>query len=649
MKESPSTGSDCAEGATAPGRRLANCWYWAVLAAILVGALYLRWENVNFGLPALYHPDEDNKVRVVTRFYQQGTADPDYFKHPAFLLYSLAGVGWVVHLFSESAMEPPTIYVVGRAWVGLLGGLTVLLTFFLTREAAAGWLGSRDKSDAPPERSGVGWRANLSGLIAAGLLAVTPLHVIISHYIKEDVPLAFWSTLALIFYLRIARAGRRRDYVLGALFTGMALATKYSGVGLLPLFFAAHLLYVLGHREEGWPWGGALRIPGNWKLAVPVAAAIGICVSLGRSPGTYAANVMMLAALAFLVFRPVPTGKMTHWKWPLLIKVGLVLLAVLLVFVVVNPYAVLNADRFLEDFSYERNHALRHGHQGLKVSPWQYFWGFHLAYSLLPGMGWPLLILALAAAVGLLVVPRPGVRTLQLAALLWYVMHEASYLKPAPNFDRYMAPVLPPLCALAGLGLVLLLTRGLRWAGDAGGRRRLRSLGAVGAFSVLLGAVAVPAAVRSWQLLDQLVPDTRDTLAGWLREHVPPGAVLVRTQYTGRPSSTRFRILRPRRLISERGHRLDLATGWFAWPDRKTGKPRRARLDYVVLSSYWVDRFRRFEGDGQESGAAGHRFYADLIERWGPPVKIFRAPLGPYGFNNPTIWVYRNPASKFRD
>jgi 4-amino-4-deoxy-L-arabinose transferase-like glycosyltransferase len=597
-------------------------------------------------MPNLYHPDEDNKVRVVMRFYREGTADPDYFNHPAFLLYSLAAAGWVAHLVAGLAVEAPALYAVGRAWVGLLGGFTVLATFFLAREAAVGWLSRERRSEAGVEYAGPGWRENLAGVVAAGLLAVTPLHVVISHYVKEDVPLAMWATLALIFYVRIARDGRRRDYVLAAVCTGLALATKYSGVTLLPLFLAAHVVFVLGHREEGWPWGCGVRVPGGWKLAVPVAAAVGVCLSLGRSAGTYFANALALAAVAFLVFRPVPTGREAHWKWRVLVKAGLVLLMVLVVFVAINPYALLNAGRFREDFGYERHHALRYGHQGMKVSPWGYFWGFHLAYSLLPGMGWPLLLLALVAAAALLAVRRPGVRVLQLAALLWYLVHEASWLKPAPNFDRYMAPVLPPLCVLLGLGLVFLLSTALRAARSAGGGGRWRLPVRAAAFAALLGVAVVPAAVRSWRLVDQMIPDTRDTLAEWLCTNVPPGSVVARTLYTGCPRSREFKVLRPRRLISESGHRLDVATGWYSWPDKRTGAPRRERLDYVVLSSYWVDRFHMFGDGGDEFDKTRRRFFAELAQRWGPPARVFRPPYGSYGFNNPTIWVYRNPAVK---
>jgi len=631
-------------------RALLRCWPYLALALILAGALYLRWENNSYGLPAIYHPDERRKVAVISRFFSEKTADPDYFKHPAFLLYTVAASGWAAHLVSGQALTGPTFCTAGRSWVGLLGGLTVLLTFLLTREAAGGRFLSGE--GGPGGTQAARHRQNLmqdaAGLLAALFLAVSPLHVVISHYIKEDVPLALWSTLALVFYVRLARDGRRRDYLLATFVTGLALATKYSAVALLPIFMVAHIVYVSRTPQQGWPWGGVLRIPGNWKVAVPVAAAIGACTAIGHSAGTYVVRTAALALVAFFLFRPVPPERDTHWKWQVLAKMLLIVIGVLLVFLVVNPYSVLNSGRFIEDFNYERRHALRYGHHGIKVSPWDYFWGFHLLYSLAPGMGWSLLALALLSALGLLFVRRPGVRVLQLGALLLYLAHEASILKPAPNYERYMAPVLPALCALAGVGLSALAAKVLRENLLSSNRLFLRGA------KTLLPAVALMltacigvgiAAIRSWRLVEQMRPDTRDLAAAWLRDELPERSVVSRTLYTGFPVTERGWILKPSHFVSEERPRLDLSTGFFVLETEPGGRkePVRVRLTHVVLSSAFVGRFFVFEKDRSSRRLVKRAFYQRLMKEWGPPVKVFKAPWGPYGFNNPTIEIYRNP------
>ena len=79
-------------------------------------------------------------------------------------------------------------------------------------------------------QSGMRWGAR-HALLAAGLLAVLPLHVRYSHYVLTDTPATFFVTLTLLLV-----AGRRtkRDTLGGhsrwaGAAAGLAAATKYNG------------------------------------------------------------------------------------------------------------------------------------------------------------------------------------------------------------------------------------------------------------------------------------------------------------------------------------------------------------------------------------------------------------------------------------
>jgi hypothetical protein len=104
---------------------------------------------------------------------------------------------------------------------------------------------------------------------------------------------------------------------------------------------------------------------------------------------------------------------------------------------------------------------------------------FHLRESLWPGLGTPLLALGLIGLAAPFVAARERRMPLALIAsftLLWYAVHEATPLKPFPDFSRYMLPLVPLLVILGASFIYELLSRFDR-------------RGAIAAIAVLLAAV----------------------------------------------------------------------------------------------------------------------------------------------------------------
>jgi hypothetical protein len=113
---------------------------------------------------------------------------------------------------------------------------------------------------------------------------------------------------------------------------------------------------------------------------------------------------------------------------------------------------------------------------------------FHLRESLWPGLGAPLLVLGLIGLAAPFVADRERRMPLILIAsftLLWYVVHEASPLKPFPDFSRYMLPLVP-LLVILGASFIYELSS------------RVDRRGAVAAVAVLLAAV--PALSMSFRI-----------------------------------------------------------------------------------------------------------------------------------------------------
>src|SRR4028118_94558 len=122
-----------------------------VLATVCAGALALRLVGLQFGLPAVYNPDE---VAIMARAlsFAKGTLNPHNFLYPTFYFYVLfVWVGmylaflWLTgRVASTTALQelyfrdPTGIYTAGRALGGAAGTLSVWLLYRLGVRLADG-------------------------------------------------------------------------------------------------------------------------------------------------------------------------------------------------------------------------------------------------------------------------------------------------------------------------------------------------------------------------------------------------------------------------------------------------------------------------------------------------------------------------------
>lgn len=602
------------------------------LAIILVGGLHLRIRHNHFGLPHSYHTDEKRKVAAIHNLLEKNSGNPEYYNHPGFLLYTGAAMAVVTHRLTGLPWNDSTIYLAVRTWVGLLGTLTLIAVFALAREVA-----SPPGPRPPDERN-----ADLAGLVAAGLLAVLPLAVVSSHYIKEDVPLTLWTTLTVLHAVRIVRYGRHRDYLCATAFAALAFATKYSGA-------IAFLLVLLGHigrtgaraaLGQTWGWLSSWVRQGARRTAlIAVLTLTATLVARKHAPAwmwvVLAAGIGLVLLSLGLMIHAWRKGKPPRARRASFLGWWLVLEAVI-IFILINPFVLLDTRNFGSGFDYETRHGLYEGHHGIQVSAWDHAWSFHLRRSLMPGMTILPLAAGLLGALLLLLRRDRGAHQIAFAALLWYLIHEASSLKPPPNFDRYMNPVLPLLCAGAGAA----------WMRSAGGWIRPVPL-RTGLTLLLMLLLMAPAAYRSDRLVEQMIPDTRDAALQWCLEpaNIAPGKMVLVSAYPPpfEDEETQFAWEYGSYMHIERRDKgpLNLLTGVYPTDEDPRGY---LYVDYVLTSSFWTDRYSLFR---QEELTAYHEggkdFYARLESLWGPPVIVFQAPEGPYGFNNPTIRIYARP------
>jgi Dolichyl-phosphate-mannose-protein mannosyltransferase len=230
-----------------------------LLLGICVVAAVLRLVGLQYGLPAVYNPDE---VSIMARAlsFAKGTLNPHNFLYPTFYFYVLflcvgayLALLWLTGRVSSLAAlqqryftDPVGIYMTGRA----LGAASGVATVFLVHRLAA---------RLTDQRTAFG---------AAVFLAVAPLHVRDAHYVKHDVP----ATLAIVAaYLAMTRVWpctrpegpTTRDTLIAGAACGVAFSIHYYCV-----FLIIPLMFVISHA---WRTRGAAAIA--QQIVVGIAAS----------------------------------------------------------------------------------------------------------------------------------------------------------------------------------------------------------------------------------------------------------------------------------------------------------------------------------------------------------------------------------------
>ncbi|MBO0792899.1 MAG: glycosyltransferase family 39 protein, partial [Ktedonobacteraceae bacterium] len=311
-------------------------------------------------------------------------------------------------------------------------------------------------------------RAWSVALLTATLVAFIPLQLQLSHFYAVDTILLFFVMLTLVACVALVQTEKPvRWLLLTGLAYGLAMATKFSAA----------------------------------PLALPVLVAL---LLRGYRQRDY------LSALVFLFF----IGAIT-----------------VLVFMVMQPYALLDLPSFIQQVSEQGNMA-----RGLLDYPYVRQFAGTIPYlyqaqnMLLWGLG---LTLGLAAAVGLIWLIWAIWRrwaAIWLVPLSWVLVYSAITGAFYVKYMRYMLLIYPVLALFAATVLIVLATRewpqaNMRWQPLL--QRALPVIRAVAIVLVLAGTMFQGLALLN--VYGQ--PNTRIQASRWMYAHLKPGSRLTYEQW----------------------------------------------------------------------------------------------------------------------
>lgn len=234
---------------------------------VLMGLVLRVWGS-SWGLPYLYHPDEDKIVTHALAF-GKGDLNPHFFLWPSLQMYIMFFFygcyfvfGWLLGQFTSAekflvafAVDPSSFYLLGRWLSALLGALTIWLTYAVGRRL---------------------YGRNI-GLIGAVFLTVNYLHVKDSHYITPDVPVTFMVMAAFWFAVKMAEEPKLKNYVSAGILTGLAVSVKYPAFLIAISLLVAHLTAVRANPKAIRFFSGEARLA---AALIPIAFVVGTPYSL---------------------------------------------------------------------------------------------------------------------------------------------------------------------------------------------------------------------------------------------------------------------------------------------------------------------------------------------------------------------------------
>ncbi|HYX48114.1 MAG TPA: glycosyltransferase family 39 protein, partial [Ktedonobacteraceae bacterium] len=233
-----------------------KCWRPLALFAIAFLGLALRlygldWDQIQersqllmhlygaaFAIGNNFHPDERQILfhvvqlswpKSMAQFLDPNTSplNPHFFAYGSFPLYLLATTGNLLSHISTTLATFANLTLTGRVINALFDSGTILLT---------GCLGLLLTHDNAPGRN-YAWSV---ALLAASLVAFTPLPLQLSHFYTVDTMLLFFITLTVLGCVVLVDTDKPvRWSLLVGLGYGLALATKFSAAPLaVPLTVA---------------------------------------------------------------------------------------------------------------------------------------------------------------------------------------------------------------------------------------------------------------------------------------------------------------------------------------------------------------------------------------------------------------------------
>lgn len=184
--------------------------------------LVITLPGISWGAPNAWNPDEI-VVRSIKALHGEWVFDEINFDYPSLPQWVMFWLGKALLYFGKTDTE---IWIASRVLSAALAGLTIVLTYFITRR--------------------MGHPAYLAGLSGLLLLSVSEM----THngrFAHNDTFVTFFACLTLYFLVRYKNSNQKGWLYASFITIGMAASSKYNGISLA---LAPAILYLFSQRHS---------------------------------------------------------------------------------------------------------------------------------------------------------------------------------------------------------------------------------------------------------------------------------------------------------------------------------------------------------------------------------------------------------------
>ncbi len=212
------------------------------LVIIIFVGFALRIWGINFGLPYQLHQDEPIIINHALA-YGSGDLNPHFFIIPPFcsyILFILYGIyyilgrafGMFAHI-DDFALQffanSGAFYLIARIALGIIPGmLSVWLCYLLYKRLFS----------------------EKGAIYAAVIMAFSFLCVVNSHYAYVDNIMVVFILATYIFLFKLIQKAALKNYVISAIFLGLAASVKYNAILLIFTLYIAHIIATFNNRFD---------------------------------------------------------------------------------------------------------------------------------------------------------------------------------------------------------------------------------------------------------------------------------------------------------------------------------------------------------------------------------------------------------------
>jgi hypothetical protein len=244
---------------------LQNKEIWQLVLLMSISLLLHIW-GIQRDLPYSEELDETFFVEPAIRMNAEGSLNPKWFGHPgSTVIYPLAAIfhfrNFLFHqgtlrwpdpnIAADFDQSSPQYYLIGRYLSVAYAVLALPLLFVLGRQT----YGTNE------------------ALIACTIFMLLPLSLSHSQMIRTDSPAVFFGLLSLCLCARLHSNSSRENQILTGGAIGLAVASRYFMVALIPVFLAANIFRKANGEDRRFEWpliaAGLMAIGVSFFLSTP--------------------------------------------------------------------------------------------------------------------------------------------------------------------------------------------------------------------------------------------------------------------------------------------------------------------------------------------------------------------------------------------